>query len=110
MASATDDSILTNEEKEELLGYDFPFENIVFEAGGAKGIAYIGALRVSKHVKQMRRLCLSHLVFGYTRQICDACMGGGGLPSTKSYTGRGANLGCKIILVYQWLRFAKLDM
>lgn len=39
--------MLTDEEKEELSGYEFPFENIVFEAGGAKGIAYIGALRVS---------------------------------------------------------------
>ena len=27
--------------------YDYPFENIVFEGGGNKGLAYCGAVRVS---------------------------------------------------------------
>ena len=27
--------------------YDFPFENLVFEGGGMKGLAYCGAVRVS---------------------------------------------------------------
>lgn len=27
--------------------YCFPFENIVFEGGGSKGLAYCGAVRVS---------------------------------------------------------------
>ena len=26
--------------------YEFPFENIVFEGGGAKGLAYVGAIQV----------------------------------------------------------------
>ena len=32
----------------ELKNYEYPFENIVFEGGGAKGLAYIGVLEVSK--------------------------------------------------------------
>lgn len=32
----------------ELAEYEFLFENAVFEGGGVKGIAYIGALKVSK--------------------------------------------------------------
>ena len=36
---AVDDDIFKN--------YDFPFENLVFEGGGNKGMAYVGALRVS---------------------------------------------------------------
>lgn len=28
--------------------YDFPFENLVFEGGGNKGLAYCGAVRVSR--------------------------------------------------------------
>ncbi len=51
-ATAGKDSILTDEEKEELSGYEFPFENLVFEAGGAKGIAYIGAVRVSDVISE----------------------------------------------------------
>lgn len=27
-------------------GFDFPFENLVFEGGGNKGMAYVGALQV----------------------------------------------------------------
>ena len=27
--------------------YEFPFENLVFEGGGNKGLAYCGAVRVS---------------------------------------------------------------
>ena len=26
--------------------YEFPFENLVFEGGGSKGIAYVGAIKV----------------------------------------------------------------
>ena len=28
--------------------YDYPFENVVFEGGGNKGLAYCGAVRVSR--------------------------------------------------------------
>ncbi|XP_072031443.1 uncharacterized protein [Amphiura filiformis] len=49
-------SILTDDEKEELSGYEFPFENVVFEAGGAKGIAYIGALRVLEEIGAMKKV------------------------------------------------------
>lgn len=31
---------------EELVRYDFQFENAVFEGGGVKGISYIGAVKV----------------------------------------------------------------
>ena len=30
--------------------YGFPFENLVIEGGGARGVAYIGALRVLFHL------------------------------------------------------------
>ncbi|XP_066265652.1 uncharacterized protein [Branchiostoma lanceolatum] len=33
-------------EDERFLKYDFPFENLVFEGGGARGVAYVGTLRV----------------------------------------------------------------
>ena len=45
--SSAKPSFLTEEEKQEFQGYDFQFENIVLEGGGSKGIAYIGAVRVS---------------------------------------------------------------
>ncbi|XP_038076986.1 uncharacterized protein LOC119744872 isoform X2 [Patiria miniata] len=38
--------ILTAEQKEEFAGHDFCFDNIVFEGGGNKGLAAIGAIRV----------------------------------------------------------------
>ena len=31
----------------EFENYDYPFENVVFEGGGNKGLAYCGAVRVS---------------------------------------------------------------
>lgn len=34
-------------EEEIYAGHDFPFENLVFEGGGNKGMAYVGALQVS---------------------------------------------------------------
>ena len=40
-------SILNKEEVEELKGYDWPFENLVLEGGGAKCIGDIGMYRVS---------------------------------------------------------------
>ncbi len=39
--------ILTADLAAELGGYDFAFENIVFEGGGNKGLASTGAIRVS---------------------------------------------------------------
>ncbi|XP_065839909.1 uncharacterized protein [Oscarella lobularis] len=51
------------EEDEEIetvdLGFQFPFENLVFEGGGNKGLAYVGALRVLEEVGvsgQVRRV------------------------------------------------------
>ncbi|XP_035662131.1 uncharacterized protein LOC118406311 [Branchiostoma floridae] len=37
---------IDEEEDDEFLKYDFPFENLVFEGGGARGVAYVGTLRV----------------------------------------------------------------
>lgn len=47
----------------DLADFTFPFENAVFEGGGVKGIAYVGAVKVSncKHYQCM--LCIS-LIFG----------------------------------------------
>ncbi|XP_038078143.1 uncharacterized protein LOC119745681 [Patiria miniata] len=42
----TNREILTSEQKEELAGYKFDFENIAFEGGGNKGLAAVGAIRV----------------------------------------------------------------
>ncbi|XP_072031446.1 LOW QUALITY PROTEIN: uncharacterized protein [Amphiura filiformis] len=56
MATVGNGSILTEDEKKELSGYEFPFENLVFEAGGAKGIAYIGALQVLEEVGAMKKV------------------------------------------------------
>ncbi len=39
--------MLTEEERQELSAYEYPFENVAFEGGGNKGSAYMGALRVS---------------------------------------------------------------
>ena len=39
--------ILTADQKNDLEGYTFPFENIVFEGGGNKGLSATGAIRVS---------------------------------------------------------------
>ena len=38
---------MTDEERAEFSGYDWPFENFVVEGGGAKGIGVIGTIRVS---------------------------------------------------------------
>ncbi|XP_072015107.1 uncharacterized protein [Amphiura filiformis] len=59
MASSTGATMLTDEEKEELSGYDYPFENVAFEGGGNKGSAYIGAIRVLEEIgvwKNIRRI------------------------------------------------------
>ena len=40
-------SLLTEDEKREFRGIDFPFENLALEGGGGKGLAYIGVVRVS---------------------------------------------------------------
>ena len=34
-------------DKDEIAKYEYPFENLVFEGGGAKGLAYCGVIRVS---------------------------------------------------------------
>ncbi len=39
--------MLTEEERQELGAYEYPFENVALEGGGNKGSAYIGAIRVS---------------------------------------------------------------
>lgn len=36
----------TSYEEDVYKGYPFPFENLVFEGGGNKGMAYVGALQV----------------------------------------------------------------
>lgn len=36
----------SNNVEEIYTGFDFPFENLVFEGGGNKGMAYVGALQV----------------------------------------------------------------
>ena len=46
-AVQTVSTLLTEEEKAELQSYDFPFENLAFEGGGSKGMAYVGVVRVS---------------------------------------------------------------
>ncbi|XP_038077329.1 uncharacterized protein LOC119745177 [Patiria miniata] len=45
-SSAPDSPILTAEQKEELGGYDFPYDGIVLEGGGNKGLSATGAIRV----------------------------------------------------------------
>lgn len=48
MSNKAVSSILKEEEIEEFYrGYDWPFENLVFEGGGAKCISAIGVYRVS---------------------------------------------------------------
>ena len=47
MSNKAVSSILKEEEIEEFRGYDWPFENLVFEGGGAKCISAIGVYRVS---------------------------------------------------------------
>ncbi|XP_038060558.1 uncharacterized protein LOC119731462 [Patiria miniata] len=50
--------ILTPEEKREFEGYEFPFENLAFQGGGSKGLAYVGTFRVLEEVgiaKNLRR-------------------------------------------------------
>ncbi|KAK0061355.1 hypothetical protein Bpfe_009161 [Biomphalaria pfeifferi] len=34
------------QENVDIKDYDFPFENLIFEGGGNKGLAYIGCIRV----------------------------------------------------------------
>ena len=50
-------NIATSKNKEEnvnkhdldkIKGYDYPFTNIVMEGGGSKGMAYVGALEVTR--------------------------------------------------------------
>ena len=36
-----------SEKIKELKGHQYQFENIVFEGGGAKGMAYVGVMEVS---------------------------------------------------------------
>ncbi|XP_038076980.1 uncharacterized protein LOC119744869 isoform X2 [Patiria miniata] len=45
-SSAAGSLILTAEQKEELGGYDFPYDGIVLEGGGNKGLSATGAIRV----------------------------------------------------------------
>ena len=40
-------SFLNDTEKAEFSGYDWPFENVVLEGGGAKCEAFLGTIRVS---------------------------------------------------------------
>lgn len=40
-------------EEEIYAGHDFPFENLVFEGGGNKGMAYVGALQVTIAIKTL---------------------------------------------------------
>ena len=47
MASGLGATMLTEEERQELSAYEYPFENVALEGGGVKGSAYIGAIRVS---------------------------------------------------------------
>ncbi len=39
-------SILRQDMYDRLTKYDFPFENLVFEGGGVKGLSFCGALKV----------------------------------------------------------------
>ncbi len=48
VVSKSMDNIMTVEDEyAEFKEYDFPFENIVLEGGGVKGLAYCGAIQVS---------------------------------------------------------------
>ncbi|KXJ23340.1 Uncharacterized protein R571 [Exaiptasia diaphana] len=37
-------------------GFDFPFENLIFEGGGNKGMAYVGALQVLESAGVMKKI------------------------------------------------------
>ncbi|XP_072179358.1 uncharacterized protein [Diadema setosum] len=62
-ASVSDASWYTDNSSIELIQYEdfeYPFENVVFEGGGNKGLAYAGAVREFERVgiwKNIRRLC-----------------------------------------------------
>ena len=48
-AAQTTDKVMhgsTSHEEDIYRGFNFPFENLVFEGGGNKGMAYVGALQV----------------------------------------------------------------
>ncbi|CAH1246997.1 Hypp7805 [Branchiostoma lanceolatum] len=45
-AKPLDLTVIDDPQDKDLGNYDFPFENLVIEGGGARGVAYIGALRV----------------------------------------------------------------
>ncbi|XP_038069893.1 uncharacterized protein LOC119739137 [Patiria miniata] len=49
-------SLLTPEEKAEFQGYEFPFENLAFEGGGSKGMAYVGMIRVFEELDLMKNM------------------------------------------------------
>lgn len=52
-ASASDASWYTDNSSVELIDHEafqYPFENVIFEGGGNKGLAYAGAIRVSQHL------------------------------------------------------------
>ena len=46
-AEKTEKVVHSPPEQELYEGFPFPFENLVFEGGGNKGMAYVGALQVS---------------------------------------------------------------
>ncbi|XP_041367006.1 uncharacterized protein LOC121381726 [Gigantopelta aegis] len=42
---------------EDLKDYEFPFENLIFEGGGTKGLAYCGAVQFLEEIGQMTKIC-----------------------------------------------------
>lgn len=47
LVSQNYDEVDTQVMKVDINAYEFPFENLVFEGGGNKGLAYCGAVKVS---------------------------------------------------------------
>ncbi|XP_033642719.1 uncharacterized protein LOC117302869 [Asterias rubens] len=49
-------SLLTEDEKREFRGIDFPFENLALEGGGSKGLSYVGVVRVFEELGLMKNI------------------------------------------------------
>ncbi|XP_071802334.1 uncharacterized protein [Asterias amurensis] len=49
-------SLLTEDEKREFRGIDFPFENLALEGGGSKGLSYVGVARVFEELGLMKNI------------------------------------------------------
>ncbi|XP_078578103.1 uncharacterized protein LOC144863013 isoform X2 [Branchiostoma floridae x Branchiostoma japonicum] len=49
-------TVIDDPQDKDFGNYDFPFENLVIEGGGARGVAYIGALRVLESVGILKNI------------------------------------------------------